>query len=255
MPLFGVYHPKKPKQIRVVSLKGPDLNNSLLGVLMRFRKEAVAFTADIEQMFYCFNMREEDRNFLRLLWFCDNNLCNEITEYRKRVHVFGNSPSPAVVIFGLHQSVQCSEMDSDIKQFVTCDFYVVDGLKSVPTVDMAVTLLRKTRDILAKSNLRLHKVAANRKEIMEAFPSQDHAKDLKDLDFEADVLPMQCSLGLLWDPKKDCFTFNVSDETKPFTRRGVLSTIKSLYDPLGFIAPVTIHGISILRKLTADNSD
>lgn len=186
---------------------------------MRFRKEAVAFTADIEQMFYCFYVREEDRNFLRFLWFRDNNLCNDIIEYRMRVHVFGNSPSPAVAIFGLHQSVQCCEVDfdADVKQFVTRDFYVDDGLKSLPTVEMAVTLLRKTRDILAKSNLRLHKIAANRKEILEAFPSQEHAKDLKDLDLEADALPMQRSLGLLWDLKKDCFTFNVSDETKPFT--------------------------------------
>lgn len=133
--------------------------------------------------------------------------------------------------------------------------YVDDGLKSFPTVEMAVTLLQKTCDILAKSNFRLHKIAANRKEILEAFPSQDHAKDLKDLDLEADALPTQCSLGLLWDLWKDCFTFSVSDEIKPFTRRGVVSTVNSLYDPLGFVAPVTIHGKSILRELVTDNGD
>lgn len=79
------------------------------------------------------------------------------------------------------------DFDIDVKQFVTRDFYIDDGLKSLPTVDMAVTLLQKTPDILAKSSLRLHKITAHRKEILEAFPSQDHAKDL----------PMQCSLGLL----------------------------------------------------------
>ena len=62
LPLFGVYHPKKPDKIRVVFdssasyegvslnevlLTGPDLNNSLLGVLMRFRKEQVAITASV----------------------------------------------------------------------------------------------------------------------------------------------------------------------------------------------------------------
>lgn len=103
--------------------------------------------------------------------------------------------------------------------------------------------------------MRLHKIAANRKEVLEAFLSQHHAKDLKDLDLEADALPMQRSLGVLWDLKKDCFTFKVSEETKPFTRLGVLSTINSLYDPLGFVAPVIIHGKSILRELTADNGD
>ncbi|VDI56133.1 Hypothetical predicted protein [Mytilus galloprovincialis] len=57
LPLFGVYHPKKPDQIRgvfdssakcngvslnSVLLTGPDLTNDLLGVLLRFRKEMVA---------------------------------------------------------------------------------------------------------------------------------------------------------------------------------------------------------------------
>ncbi|XP_017275504.2 uncharacterized protein LOC108249317 [Kryptolebias marmoratus] len=272
LPLFGIYHPRKPKQIRVVFdssakyegvslndvlLTGPDLNNSLLGVLIRFRKEAVAFTADIEQMFYCFNVHEQDRNYLRFLWFRDNDISKDIVEYRMRVHVFGNSPSPAVAIYGLHQSVLRSEPDSDpdVRQFVTRDFYVDDGLKSLPTIEMAVSLLQRTRDTLAKSNLRLHKIAANRKEVLEAFPTQDHAKDLKDLDFEADSVIMQRSLGLLWDLGRDCFTFRVPDETKPFTKRGVLSTINSLYDPLGFVAPVTIQGKSILRELTVGNGD
>ncbi len=58
-----MYHPRKPDRICVVFdssasyegvslndilLTGPDLNNSLLGVLMRFRKDQVAITADIE---------------------------------------------------------------------------------------------------------------------------------------------------------------------------------------------------------------
>lgn len=173
------------------------------------------------------------------------------------VHVFGNSPSPAVAIYGLHQSGLRVEpdCDADVKQFVMRDFYVDDGLKSLPTVEKAISLLQRTRDALANSNLRLHKIAANRKEVLEAFPTQDHAKNLKNLDFESDSVPMQRSLGLLWDLSKDRFTFEVSDESKPFTRRGVLSTINSLYDPLGFVAPVTIQGKSILRELTAENGD
>lgn len=78
--LFGVYRPRKPKQIWVVfdfsaQYNGVQwcawvhsatccwLNNTLLIVLMRFRKKAIALTADVEQMFYCFSVREDDRNF------------------------------------------------------------------------------------------------------------------------------------------------------------------------------------------------
>ncbi|XP_073769028.1 uncharacterized protein [Danio rerio] len=272
LPTFGVYHPKKVNQIRVVFdssaqhnaislndvlLTGPDLNNTLVGVMMRFRKEAIAFTADIEQMFYCFLVREEDRDFLRFLWFQDNDTSKDIVDYRMRVHVFGNKPSPAVAIHCLHKSVQIDNfhVDSEVKQFVMRDFYVDDGLKSLPTVEATISLLKKTQEVLSKSNLRLHKIAANSKKVMEAFPSTDHACDLKDLDFEEDTLPMQRSLGLNWDLHSDCFRFSVSDEVKPYTRRGVLSTINRLYDPLGFVAPVTIQGKAILRELTAVSGD
>ena len=69
LPHFGVYHPQKPDKIRVVFdsaaetkgtslnkilLSGPDLTNNLLGVLLRFRQDTVAFMADIEQMFHSF---------------------------------------------------------------------------------------------------------------------------------------------------------------------------------------------------------
>ncbi len=73
LPTFVVYHPQKPGQIQVVfnssaqvdrvSLKlllGPDLNNCLLGVLFRFRKEPFALTADIQQMFYSFIVQENN---------------------------------------------------------------------------------------------------------------------------------------------------------------------------------------------------
>lgn len=93
LPMLGVYHPQKPGRIRVVFdssahfngvslndvlLSGLDLNNTLLGVLLHFRKEPVAITADIEQMFYCFVVKEEHRDYLRFLWYKDNNLTKDV---------------------------------------------------------------------------------------------------------------------------------------------------------------------------------
>ena len=103
-----------------VLLSGPDLNNSLLGVLIRSRKELVAIAADIQQMFYCFLVKEDHRNFLRFLWHKNNILTKEVAEYRMRVHVFGNSPSPAVAIYGLRQAAQEGEEEygSDTRRFV-----------------------------------------------------------------------------------------------------------------------------------------
>ncbi|KAM6948701.1 importin-13-like [Aplochiton taeniatus] len=120
LPTFGVYHPQKPGSIRVVFdssakyfgtslngvlLSGPDLNNSLIGVLIRFRKEQVAVIADIQQMFHCFLVRRDHRNYLRFLWYRDNDMSKDVIDYRMRVHVFGNSPSPSVAIYGLRKAI------------------------------------------------------------------------------------------------------------------------------------------------------
>lgn len=136
--MFGVYRPRKPKKIRVafdsiapyngvslndILLTGPDLNNTLLGLIIHFRREAISFTVDteqIEQMFYCFLVREEDRNFLWFLWFQDNDLVKDVVDSHMKVHVFGNSPSTSVAIHCLNQSFHFSDfhMDPDVKHFV-----------------------------------------------------------------------------------------------------------------------------------------
>ena len=75
-------------------LQGPAQLNSLTGVLTLFRKEKVAFTCDIEQMFHSFQINPEDRNFLRFLWFESKDLTGPIVEYRMNVHLLGAASSP-----------------------------------------------------------------------------------------------------------------------------------------------------------------
>ncbi|XP_037503363.1 uncharacterized protein LOC119378234 [Rhipicephalus sanguineus] len=272
LPIFGVCHPQKPDQIRVVFdssaqhegvslnsalLTGPDMTNNLVGILVRFREEPVGVMADVQQMFYSFTVREDHRDFLRFLWFRDNDLNREIIECRMKVHVFGNSPSPAVATYGLRRTAReaVQQFGEDAKKFVERDFYVDDALKSFPTEEDAIGLLKTTQQMLASANIRLHKIASNRQNVLLAFPSEDHAKGLQNLDFSADPLPTQRSLGLLWDVRDDSFVFRAPLQDKPYTRRGVLSTVNSLYDPLGFVAPVTVQGKHLLRELTAEGYD
>ncbi|XP_032416936.1 uncharacterized protein LOC116718815 [Xiphophorus hellerii] len=268
LPFFGVYHPRKLDQIRIVFdssarhdglslndvlLTGPNLNNSLLGVLMRLREERVAVAADIKQMFHCFVVREDHRNFLRFLWHENNDMEQPIVEYRMTVHVFGNSPSPAVATYGLRRASEDQEkQDNTTRHLVERHFYVDDGLASFSSSDEAISVVKNAQQTLATSNLKLHKIASNDIDVMKAFPKEDLAKDLKDLNLGTDPPPMQSSLGISWDINTDEFTFQVSNEEKPYTRRGVLSTVNSLYDPLGFAAPVSIQGRALLRELSTE---
>ncbi|XP_061191762.1 uncharacterized protein LOC133200006 [Saccostrea echinata] len=68
-------------------------------------------------------------------------------------------------------------------------------------------------------------------------------------------MPLQRSLGLSWDVNNDTFLFQLSKDNKPATRRGLLSTVNGIYDPLGFLAPVTIYGKLLLRQLIAQTRD
>ena len=268
LPHFGVYHPKKPTQIRVVFdssaelggvslnkelLSGPDLMNSLLGVLIRFRKETTAVMCDIEQMFHSFHVDPSHRDFLRFLWFKDNTPGEPIVEYRMNVHLFGNGPSPAVATFGLRKTATDGEekFGREAARFVHRNFYVDDGLTSLPTAKRAIALITTTQAMLATANLRLHKIVSNSVEVMEAFPMEDRGKGVRDLDLHRDSLPAQRSLGVYWNLEKDCFTFQVSPPNKPFTRRGVLSIVNSVYDPLGLAVPVLLEGRLQLQRLVA----
>lgn len=82
---------------------------------------------------------------------------------------------------------------------------------------------------------------------MKNLSSEDLAKNLKEINLNSERLPVQRSLGLYWDLETDSFIFRVSLKDTPFTRRGVLSTVSSLYDPLGFIAPLTFKKKSYLE--------
>lgn len=88
---------------------------------------------DIQQMFHCFLVHEKYCNFLCFLWHQDNNLSKPLTEYCMRVHVFGNSTSPAVVIYGLQRAIAegAQEHDTDKVKLMERHFYVVDGLVSL----------------------------------------------------------------------------------------------------------------------------
>ena len=60
---------------------------------------------------------------------------------------------------------------------------------------------------------------------------------------------MERALGVLWCPETDSFRFQVQLKDKPATRRGILSIASSIYDPLGFVAPVILPAKRILQDL------
>ena len=61
-------------------------------------------------------------------------------------------------------------------------------------------------------------------------------------------------LGMEWDTEQDAIKFmlnGISDSVKESTKRQCLSTVYSIYDPIGLLTPITIAAKIILRKIWA----
>ena len=249
VPHTGVYHPRKRDQIRVVFdcsaqfdgvclndylLQGPDQLNTLLGILCRFRQERVALMTDIKKMFHQFMVSEEHRDLLRFLWWDDGDSKKEVVEYRMKVHLFGAGSSPGCANFGLKKAADDGEAEygKEAAEFIRRDFYVDDGLKSVPTVEEAVTLIKVSQGICARAGLKLQKIMSNKREVLEAFPIEERAQSVKEADLKVDPLPLERALGVIWCVENDRFQFRIEMHDRPFTRRGILSTVSSFMIPV-----------------------
>ena len=265
IPHFAVRHPQKQK-LRVVFdckapysgtslndhlLQGPDMMNSLLGILCRFRRESIAISCDIQKMFYNFLVPPQDRDYLRFLWYGENG---QPQSYRMKVHLFGAKSSPAVATFGLRKIAQDHGMQSkQAAAFINRDFYVDDGITSVASEEEAIDLINSARALCAKGNLRLHKFTSNSPTVLAALPESE--RSVQDKDLLTNSLPEQRTLGLQWCMASDSFKFVNKVQAKPNTRRGVLSIVSQLYDPLGFIAPYTLLGKNIMQELNKADLD
>ena len=106
LPHHPVINPHKPEKVRRVCnaaanyqdvalnaklLPGPDLLQSLIGIIFRFREHQIALSADIEAMFLQVAVPKDDSRCLRFLWREDPERRIEVYEYTR--HVFGAKSS------------------------------------------------------------------------------------------------------------------------------------------------------------------
>ena len=72
-------------------------------------------------------------------------------------------------------------------------------------------------------------------------------------DLVLDQLPIERASGVRWDVESDTFGFKISANNRPASRRGILSVVSSVYDPLGFAAPFTLPVKALLQDLCCKN--
>ena len=264
-PHFGVVHPQKDK-LRVVLdaaarfsgtslnellLSGPDLTNSLVGVLHRFRQDRVAFTSDLECMFCQVKVPALQRDFLGFLWWPGGHISKKVNECRMHTHILGATSSPAIATFALHITAAdnanffSSGAVETVRRFYVDDFWS----RCLQSGKLLLLQLRfvswHSRDVFILQSGSATAVSC----LVSSVPENDRSKNIQSIDLDYDDIPSEKVSRVLWTVEADQLGFPVKNLDKPATRRGVLSTISSLYEPLGMAAPFILTGKFILHDL------
>ena len=121
-------------------LRGPENTSTLIGVILRFRVEDIAVTADIKRMFHQVYVAPEDRGALCYLWWRNGDITKDPKTHQMLVDIFGAKSLPSVASYALRKTAQDNKQDfsQEVVDAVFRDFYVDDLLKSFPDAERAI---------------------------------------------------------------------------------------------------------------------
>ena len=233
-------------------LQGPDNTNNLVDVVTRFRKNAVAVVGNVRAMFMQVRVKPVDQPFLRFLWWTDDDPTKSPKKYQLTVHCFGLTRSPSVAGYALRRTAEDnrSQSSTEAKQVVYRNIYVEDVLISVADSKRAVVLVKELDSLLGSAGFELAKLSSNRPEVLEALPAVRLVPCLNEIRLYENEIPGHRAVGLVWHPPSDVLGVKVAELAHPCTRRGLLSPIMSIFDPLGIISPFLLPLKLLLQRLT-----
>ena len=229
--------------------KGPDHTSTLLGTLLRFRLHRFAATADIKGMFYNVSLPEEERNFLRFLWWEDGDPKRAIIEHRLTHQAPGltSSGSNACFIIRKVSEDNLTRAGRETVESLRNHFYMDDWLPSYPTLRQLKQVINEIRVALSAAGFRLTKFLTNAQSVLKDVPLEDLAP--AGTKAEPGAPSENKVLGICWDPRTDKLHIETSVQLKPATRRGTLSTLMSPFDPCGMMVPFLLDMKLLLQRL------
>ena len=164
-------------------LQGPDLTNSLVGVLRRFRQERVGISADIEKMFHQVRVSPQEKHALSFLWWPGGDFSKKLEDHQMLVNLFGTRSSPSCSRFSLKKTAEDNRkyFNAETIDTVNRNFYVDDCLKSVASTDEAVQLVDQLPALLIRGGFRLTKWLSNRREVLASVSKSHRAHSVKSI--------------------------------------------------------------------------
>lgn len=278
LPHFGVTNANKPGKIRLVFdaaaksngsclndrlLPGPDLLQSLWGVLTRFREGRIAYKGDMRDMFLKIKLKESDKNAQRFLWRDMNRTIAPI-EYKMSTLLFGSKASPCSALYV--KNVNATTMGSsntEAARRIDRQSYVDDFIDSSDDVESATKMIMDVRNINKRGGFEMHGWACSDPEVLNGIPDIEKISGKNEFCTSGQTAKDKV-LGLNWDTKADNFYFairqtlfpdGIFEGTRKPTKREFLRIIMSIFDPLGLLAPFVIQSKILMQEIWVSGVD
>jgi hypothetical protein len=150
---------------------GPNFIPHPFDVLLKFRWNPAALTADIEKAFLMISIDPSNRDMLQFLWLKDpQDLNSEILEMCFCRLVFGLQPSPAIlgstITYHLDQFKEKHPESSEIVELIKNSLYVDDFTSGGDCEEKSFTTYQKAKTIMSKGGLNLRKWKSNAKSLL-----------------------------------------------------------------------------------------
>lgn len=219
---------------------GPTFLNDMCSILLRFRTHKYGLSTDIEKAFLHVTLHESDRDYTRFLWLSDpTNPESSLIVYHFKAVLFGSVSSPFMLNAALHCHLQ--KYPSPITTDIENNLYVDNVVSGCNTELNAKDYYNKSRSILSLAKFNLRSWASNSKQV----------QMLTQMHNVADKYDTTKVLGLMWHTPSDTLSLasKITTGNYPITKREILQCSSSIFDPLGFITPVTIQAKVLLQEL------
>ena len=240
---------------------GPNYIPQLFDLLISFRSNSIALTADIERAFHQIAINEADRDFLRFYWFQDITSDNPvIVQYRFARLPFGLSCSPAIL-----GGVLCKLFESykgDYPDLIESlnRFYVDDLNSGCNTIEKGLEIYETAKKIASSGGFNLRKWHSNCKELMGMIEQREdkranNASVSGNQERSNDSPCVLKILGVGWNTESDKIIFDLTEVKNyalalPITRRSLLKLTAKIFDPLGALNPFTIKLKCLFQETT-----
>ncbi|XP_008190090.1 uncharacterized protein LOC103311953 [Acyrthosiphon pisum] len=223
---------------------GPKLQQDIVDVLTGFRVHTVAFTTDICKMYRQIWVLEKYRGYQHILWRSSPQL--QIRENTLNTVTYGVNSAPYLALRVLRHIADndCEEVP-EVSKALKFQTYMDDICVGAPSLECALSLKSDLIKTLSRSGLMLKKWSSNEPRLLSGLPLEDLAGDPLTFD-RGDGIPV---LGMQWRPTADHFVYDITAIKSVLSKRGVLSVIARIFDPLGFLSPVIFHAKCIMQRL------